>query len=37
MPRSRYLTQNSMAYYGYEAKTKGFILIELSDNNKDCT
>ena len=34
--RKDYLIKDSMAYYGYDAKKKGFVLVELSDNNANC-
>ena len=34
--KSNYLSQNSKAYYGYNAKTKGLIIVEVSDNNMNC-
>lgn len=34
--KQNYLTQNSKAFYGYKAKQKGSIVVEVSDNNMDC-
>lgn len=34
--KQNYLTQFSKAYYGYKAKTKGTIYVEVSDNNMNC-
>jgi hypothetical protein len=34
--KQNYLTQYSKAFYGYKAKTKGMIYVELSDNNLNC-
>ena len=36
VPMSHYLSANSMGYFGYEARKKGVIMVELSDNNRDC-
>lgn len=34
--KQNYLTQYSKAFYGYKAKAKGIIYVELSDNNMNC-
>lgn len=34
--KKNYLMEDSMAYYGFEAKRQGEILVELSDNNINC-